>query len=125
MTFDPARHHRRSIRLKGYDYSRVGAYFVTACIYRRECLLGEVVNDEMVLNEYGRVIWDEWFRSAKIRREIELDEFMVLQDFVWVEELGFKGHQDFLNYGSPLLVTDSEERNHERQRALCSDSWTE
>ena len=76
MTFVPRQHHRRSIRLKGYDYAQAGAYFVTACTYHRDCLLGDVVKNEMVLNEYGRVIWDEWFRSAKIRLEIRFDAVM-------------------------------------------------
>ncbi len=82
MPFDPARHHRRSIRLKGYDYARAGAYFVTVCIYRRECLLGDVLNGEMVLNAYGRIIWDEWFRSVEIRHEIELDEFVAMPNHI-------------------------------------------
>ena len=45
MTYDPERHHRRSIRLQGYDYSRAGAYFVTILVRNRECVLGEVVED--------------------------------------------------------------------------------
>jgi putative transposase len=51
--FDPQRHHRRSIRLKGYDYAQAGAYFVTNCTQGRECLFGEVVNDQMQLNDAG------------------------------------------------------------------------
>ena len=53
MKFDPDKHHRRSIRLKDYDYSQQGAYFVTICIHRfeRECLFGDVVNEKMMLNE--------------------------------------------------------------------------
>ncbi len=42
MSYDPDRHHRRSIRLRDYDYSQAGAYFVTICIYNREYLLGEI-----------------------------------------------------------------------------------
>ena len=78
MPFDPARHHRRSIRLKGYDYSRAGAYFVTMCIYRRECLLGEVVNGEMVLNEYGRVVCEYWEWIPKQYPHVDLDEWTVM-----------------------------------------------
>ncbi len=49
-------HHRRSIRLKGYDYSRSGAYFVTICTQNRECLFGEIVDGKMRLNEPGRIL---------------------------------------------------------------------
>ena len=45
--YDPERHHRRSIRLKGYDYSQAGAYFVTCCTDRRVCIFGEVVEGRL------------------------------------------------------------------------------
>ena len=71
-------HHRRSIRLKGHDYSQAGGYFVTVCARDRECLFGEIVNGEMRLNEFGRLVRDEWLRSAEIRVEIELGEYVVM-----------------------------------------------
>ncbi|MBW4485540.1 MAG: hypothetical protein KME14_23645 [Tildeniella torsiva UHER 1998/13D] len=43
MKYDPNKHHRRSIRLKGYNYSAVGAYFITICTFQRQCLFGQVV----------------------------------------------------------------------------------
>jgi hypothetical protein len=52
--------HRRSIRLKGYDYSRLGAYFVTICTQGRLCLFGNVRNGRMWLNNAGRMIFAEW-----------------------------------------------------------------
>lgn len=60
MKFDPQKHHRRSIRLRGYDYAGPGAYFVTICTHQRECLFGEVVGGEMQLNENGRVSMECW-----------------------------------------------------------------
>ena len=54
MTYNPNIHHRRSIRLKEYDYSQNGAYFVTICVQNRECLFGEIVDGEMVLNDAGK-----------------------------------------------------------------------
>jgi REP element-mobilizing transposase RayT len=60
MKFDPKFHHRRSIRLKGYDYSRAGAYFVTLVTRQRECLFGDVLNGEMRLNELGEVVSANW-----------------------------------------------------------------
>jgi REP element-mobilizing transposase RayT len=76
------KHHRRSIRLPGYDYSQPGMYFVTICVEEKRCLLGEVVNGEMLVNEYGRVVWEEWCQSAEIRREVQLDEFVVMPNHV-------------------------------------------
>ncbi len=60
MTYDPSRHHRRSIRLKGYDYSQAGAYFVTICVKDRECFFGDVVNQSMILNDAGAMI-EKWY----------------------------------------------------------------
>ena len=92
MRYDSERHHRRSIRLKGYDYRQVGGYFITLVTQDRACLFGEVVDGEMRLNEYGQIAWEEWFRSAEIRREIRLypDEFVVMPNhihgIVWIAE---------------------------------------
>ena len=60
---DPVRHHRRSIRLRGYDYSQAGAYFVTNCTHDRECLFGEIMDGKMVLNQYGEIVIDEWMNG--------------------------------------------------------------
>jgi len=56
MTYNPEIHHRRSIRLKDYDYSQAGAYFVTVCAWNRECLFGEIKNGEMFFNELGDMV---------------------------------------------------------------------
>ncbi|MDF5716226.1 MAG: hypothetical protein PUP93_20655 [Rhizonema sp. NSF051] len=78
MEYNPEIHHRTSIRLKGYDYSSDGAYFVTICTYQRECLFGEIVDGKMLLNEYGKIIASKWEQSSTIRQEIELDEWIVM-----------------------------------------------
>ena len=54
--FDPQKHHRRSIRLQGYDYSQAGAYYVTIVTQGRECLFGEIIDGEMSLSEYGEIV---------------------------------------------------------------------
>ncbi len=54
--YDPNIHHRRSIRLQGYDYASAGLYFVTICTQNRECLFGEINNGEMVLNDAGIIM---------------------------------------------------------------------
>ncbi|BCR05879.1 hypothetical protein DESUT3_29480 [Desulfuromonas versatilis] len=60
MPYDPDIHHRRSFRLKGYDYSRSGAYFVTICVQNRECLFGEIADGMMVLNDAGQMVTKWW-----------------------------------------------------------------
>ena len=75
---------RRSIRLKGYDYSRPGAYFVTIVTKHMACLFGEVIDGRMRTNVLGEIVGEEWLRSAGIREEIELfaDEFVVMPNHV-------------------------------------------
>ena len=76
--FNPEIHHRRSIRIPDYNYSRPGFYFITLCCSYREYLFGEIKDNIMILNDFGRIAYDEWIQSAKIRSEIELDEFVVM-----------------------------------------------
>ena len=82
MSFDPEKHHRRSVRLQGYDYAQVGAYFVTIVTQGRECLFGDVVDGEMVLNEYGQIIVGEWERTADIRPNVSLDVFIAMPNHI-------------------------------------------
>ncbi len=82
MTYSPDQHRRRSIRLTGYDYSQNGAYFVTVCTKNRECLLGEIENGEMRLNDAGRIVMEEWIKTAEIRSGIELDACVVMPNHV-------------------------------------------
>ena len=78
MQYDPTKHHRRSIRLKGYDYSQPGLYFVTICCDQRQNLFGEIVDGVMYLNQFGGIARDEWLKSSIIRPDIELDEYIVM-----------------------------------------------
>ena len=90
MKYNPKIHHRRSIRLKGYDYTQPGAYFVTFCSYQRDEIFGEVINGEMKISVLGKIVCDEWLRSAAIRKEIRLfdDEFIVMPNhghgIIWI-----------------------------------------
>jgi len=76
--------HRRSIRLRGYDYTQPGAYFVTICTHDREHLFGEVIDGEMRVNEFGQIVQEEWFRTAQVRPYVQLqpDEFVVMPNHV-------------------------------------------
>ena len=78
MSYDPQKHNRQSIRLRGYDYAQSGAYFVTVCTQDRQCLFGEVRDAEMMLNEAGQIVVDEWLRSEVMRKEITLDAFVIM-----------------------------------------------
>uniref|UniRef100_UPI004056B6E0 transposase n=1 Tax=Candidatus Electronema sp. TaxID=2698783 RepID=UPI004056B6E0 len=78
MPYNSDIHHRRSIRLRNYDYSQAGAYFVTICTQNRECLFGEIADGAMMLNEAGRIVADEWMKITQIRDEIALDEWAVM-----------------------------------------------
>ena len=82
MGFDRHRHHRRSIRLPGYDYGQPGAYFVTICAWRRLSLFGAVHDGVVTLNACGRIVVEEWERSESIRAEIALDAFIVMPNHV-------------------------------------------
>lgn len=78
MTFNPDIHRRRSIRLRGYDYSRAGMYFVTLCTHDRTPLFGEVINGEMNLSEAGVIAADEILATAKMRHNVLFDEYIVM-----------------------------------------------
>jgi len=72
------RHNRRSIRLKGYDYSRSGAYFVTICAQNRVCLFGEIVNGEMTLNDAGLMVKTVWFNLPNHYPNVGLDQYVIM-----------------------------------------------
>jgi len=71
-------YYHRSIRLKGYDYSCPGAYFVTICTENRECRFGNIANGKMVLNNWGRVV--EEYRSITENHfpNIKFDSFVIM-----------------------------------------------
>jgi putative transposase len=70
--------HRRSIRLKGYDYSQPGGYFVTLCIKERKRLLGDIRNGKIFLNDTGKIVKFTWLDLPQHNPNIELDEFIIM-----------------------------------------------
>lgn len=64
MKYNPQIHDRKSIRLKGYDYSQAGLYFITICVQNRECLFGNIINDQMILNDAGMMI-SKWYHELE------------------------------------------------------------
>ncbi len=71
-----------STRLKNYDYSSDGAYFITICTKNRNHYFGEIVNAKMELTDIGKIAWEQWFLSEKIRTNIILDEFIVMPNHI-------------------------------------------
>jgi putative transposase len=95
LKYRPDIHHRRSVRLNGYDYSQFGTYFLTLCSWNRDCLFGEIRAANMELSEYGRILAEEWQRSSTIRQEIELDKFVIMPNrihgIVTIQDVGANG----------------------------------
>jgi putative transposase len=82
MKFDRQKHHRRSIRLQGYDYSQAGMYYITIVTQGREYLFGEVINAEMILNRFGQIVQYAWFDLPKHYMHVELDMFCIMPNHV-------------------------------------------
>ncbi len=76
--FDPKIHHRRSVRLQGYDYAQAGGYYVTIVAWRREFLFGEIVNGKSRLNKVGKIVDWEWLELSKRLPNVELGAHVVM-----------------------------------------------
>jgi len=68
----------KSNRLQGYNYSENGIYFITICVKGQKSVFGCVKKGKMILNQFGKIVEEEWKKSAEIRKEIILDEFVVM-----------------------------------------------
>ena len=76
--YNPNIHHRHSIRLKGYDYSQAGLYFITICVKDRECLFGKIIEGKMNLNDAGIMV-KKWYHQLKNKyTDIECGEFVIM-----------------------------------------------
>ena len=82
MPHDPQRHHRRSIRLRGYDYALAGAYFVTICTEGHVCLFGDVVGSIMVPNRAGEVAQQAWDALPQRFTSLTLDAFVLMPNHI-------------------------------------------
>lgn len=82
MTFNPEIHHRRSIRLQGYDYAQAGAYFVTICVQNRQCLFGEIVEGKMRLGAAGAMMQTVWDEIPVHYPGVDIAEFVVMPNHV-------------------------------------------
>ncbi len=78
VAYYPYRHRRRSLRLRGYDYSSQGAYFVTICTHQRDCLFGRIQNSKTWLNPLGQIAEDCWKQIPAHFPNSELEEFVIM-----------------------------------------------
>ena len=130
MPYNPNIHHRRSIRLKGYDYTQQGAYFVTICTHQRNCLFGEIVDGEMKLNTNGEIARGSWLSIPRHFQNVELDEFVIMPNHLHgiiliVNNSEVEGevlaNQDFLQSRSEVegealaISNDQNQQNLSRQ----------
>jgi putative transposase len=108
MTDTPATHHRRSIRLRGYDYSQAGAYFITICTHNRECLFGEIVDGEMRLRPFGRIVTEQWNDIPSRFPVVAPDAFTVMPNHI---------HGIIVIVGAPLAGAQSMTGGYTRATA--------
>src|SRR3990170_8620003 len=80
--FDPKKHYRRSIRLKGYDYTQSGAYFITICTHGRMSLFGDIIAGELRLNRLGQIAQQEWSRLPGRFPLLQPGAFVVMPNHV-------------------------------------------
>lgn len=76
--YNPKTHHRRSIRLKGYDYSQAGLYFITICVQDRRCIFGRITFNEMILNDFGMVAHQQWENLPQLFPNMDLGAFQIM-----------------------------------------------
>ena len=115
MRYDPSRHHRRSIRLKGYDYSHPGLYFVTICTQWRECYFGEVIGASVQLSAIGEIANQYWLEIPNHFKNAVLEGFVVMPNHVHgiicIQEMNHHGRGVQLN--TPTNATNiHDDRNY-------------
>ena len=113
MIYDPSIHHRRSIRLRGYDYSREGAYYVTVCTREKKCLFGNIIGKKMLLNDAGKMIRSVWQGIPDRFPNIDLDEFIVMPNHIHAV---FVINQQDMCRGEPCV------RPHNRQNGTLPNT---
>ncbi|MDR0979133.1 MAG: hypothetical protein LBL91_04285 [Lachnospiraceae bacterium] len=94
--YNPDVHHRKSIRIKEYDYSKNGMYFITICTQNRECILSEIMNGtlsdvvgahdcaqpKLILTHVGRIAQKELMNTEKINENIMIDNYIIMPNHV-------------------------------------------
>lgn len=73
---------RRAMRLRGYDYSQLGAYFVSICVQHRQCLFGTIIDRKMQLNEIGQIVFECWNRIPQHFSSVEIGEYVIMPNHI-------------------------------------------
>jgi len=80
--YNPKIHYRQSIRLKDYDYTSDGAYFLTICAQNKEHRFGDIIDGKMILNPAGEMI-RKWLRELENKfKNISLDEYIIMPNHI-------------------------------------------
>lgn len=118
MPYKPDEHRRRSIRLCGHDYRDGGAYFVTICTWRRECVLGEIRNDVLCPTQRGLIVGQCWEAIPQHRPYVELDAFVLMPNhihgIIWLAV----GAEDIVRPSAPLVSASSPKPKGPDARSL-------
>lgn len=110
--YNPEIHHRRSIRLKGYDYSSIGSYFITICAQNRENLFGDVIDNKMVLNNAGEMVKKWVIETENKFKNISIDEYIIMPNH-------FHSIMSILNVGADLRVCPNDENICPNDKNIC------
>lgn len=107
MSLNNREYDRKSIRLAGHDYAGPGAYFITLNVSNRQPVLGTIRNGVMYPTATGKIVHDEWIRTALIRPECNLDAFVIMPDhfhaIIWIHDVA-RGEKQGV-HGTPLRTT--------------------
>jgi putative transposase len=97
MMYNSDIHHRHSIRLKGYDYSQTGMYFITICVHDKVHLFGEIFNHKMILNSAGEIAKKCWLEIPNHYPNVILHEYVIMPNHVHgiIEIINAVGVQNF------------------------------
>jgi putative transposase len=77
--FNQKNHHRKSIRLREYDYTNPNWYYITICSYKRENIFGKVEKNKMILNKEGEIVEQEWLKIKELRKRVGTRRALSLQ----------------------------------------------
>ncbi len=125
MKYDPKIHHRKSIRLKNYDYSQAGLYFITICTQNRAHLFGEIVDsisahDPIVLNDAGEMINKIWHEIPNDFANTQLNEFVIMPNHIH----GIIKITVADSISAPIPTTDSKRAEMDPKRAEMDSAPT-
>lgn len=110
--FDPKKHLRKSIRLKGYDYTQCGKYFVTICSQYHDCLFGGIKNGKMILNDAGKMI-KKWYLELPNRfQDIKCGEYVIMPNHF---------HAIIINSGNHVEVSNNYHENKQMDNRFDED----